>query len=597
MERIAAAAGRLRRGDLAARVREEGAGEVRSLAAGFNEMATSLQHSLDASRRWAELNEKVLESAQDAYVSTDANGIIKAWNPGAERLFGYSAEEALGRDAGELILGDESERQASRERRRALQEHGKSSYHVSARHRDGRRIEMEVSAAPMETAEGPRINYFAREITDRLRREQDHLAAEAVSRALAEADTDEDLITPIIEALAQSFGWPLGGFWEYDASEGVVRCTHVWTAPELDFPEFEDYAREITYRPGEEVPDFPILKEAWDTESVRWDVPEADALSERQEAAGSAGLRAALALPVFSGQEMRGLLTFGSPSAEAPDAARLASLRSITDLIGQVMERRIAEREAERLKNEFFALVSHELRTPLTSIKGYLEIVRAEEAGKINDDQRRYLSVIDRNARRLMRLVGDLLFVAQVGAGRMALKTGEVDLAQCVTDAVDAARPQAEAQGVRLAGETEPATMQAGDHDRLGQLVDNLISNALKFTPEGGSVTVRLRAEGEQAAIEVADTGMGISQSDQENLFDRFYRTDDAAKQGIPGLGLGLSICKAIAEGHGGTISLRSEEGRGTTFTVELPLGRPAQTNGGPPAPRGEPRVAASPGS
>lgn len=255
------------------------------------------------------------------------------------------------------------------------------------------------------------------------------------------------------------------------------------------------------------------------------------------------------------------------------------------ELESQVRERQIVQQEAERLKNEFFALVSHELRTPLTSITGYLDIVRDEEAGagEINDDQRHYLSVIDRNARRLMRLVGDLLFVAQIEGGRLTLKKGEVRLGDLAADAVEAARPQAEKQGVQISAETEPVTMHGGDPDRIGQLIDNLVSNAIKFTPEGGSVTVRLRAAGDRATIEVADTGMGISEADQKSLFDRFYRTDDAAKQAIPGIGLGLSISKAIAEGHGGSISLRSEEGRGTTFTVELPLGPAAQTNGGPP--------------
>jgi signal transduction histidine kinase len=238
-----------------------------------------------------------------------------------------------------------------------------------------------------------------------------------------------------------------------------------------------------------------------------------------------------------------------------------------------VVERRRAVEEADQLKSEFFALVSHELRTPLTSVTGYLDIVLAEEAGPINQEQRHYLDVIDRNTQRLQRLVGDLLFVAQVEAGTLSLEHGPVDLGSVVRASIEAAQPQADKKGVLLTAEVDPMSMEDGDADRLGQLLDNLVLNALKFTPETGRVTVRARRiEGERALIEVADTGMGISAEDQEHLFERFYRADAATQSAIPGIGLGLSICQAIAEGHGGSIGVESEVGRGTTFRVELPL-------------------------
>ena len=238
-----------------------------------------------------------------------------------------------------------------------------------------------------------------------------------------------------------------------------------------------------------------------------------------------------------------------------------------------MVERRRAVAEAERLKNEFFALVSHELRTPLTSLIGYLDIVRDGEAGAINEEQRHYLDVITRNTHRLQRLVGDLLFVAQVEAGTLSLERGPVDLGSVARESIEAARPQASQRNVLLTAEIDPIEMESGDADRLGQLIDNLVSNALKFTPKKGEVTLRARRiEGDRALIEVADTGIGISTEDQEHLFERFYRGDAATQSAIPGIGLGLSICQAIAEGHGGSIAVESEVGRGTTFRVELPL-------------------------
>jgi signal transduction histidine kinase len=290
------------------------------------------------------------------------------------------------------------------------------------------------------------------------------------------------------------------------------------------------------------------------------------------EAARAAGLRGVLALPIHGTDGVLGVLEFGIPSAVAPADDMLRTLRSIGDLVGQVIERRRAEDDADRLKSEFFALVSHELRTPLTSVIGYLDIIREDDQGGLSEEQDRFLSIIDRNAHRLLRLVGDLLFVAQVEAGTLSLEKGTVDLEQVARDAVEGARPRADTLGVAIAADTVPVVLEAGDPDRLGQLVDNLVTNALKFTPPGGSVSVRLRRTEGEAVLEVIDTGMGISAADQEHLFERFFRADQATAKGIPGIGLGLSICAAIVAGSGGTIAIDSAEGRGTTFRVTLPL-------------------------
>lgn len=242
------------------------------------------------------------------------------------------------------------------------------------------------------------------------------------------------------------------------------------------------------------------------------------------------------------------------------------------DLAGGFNTMAASLQEVERLKNEFFALVSHELRTPLTSIVGYVDIVRAGEAGELNERQARYLGVVDRNAHRLMRLVGDLLFVAQVEAGTLSLERGEVDVGTVAAEAVEAARPYADGRGVLLTLDARPLRLRDADRDRLGQLLDNLLTNALKFTEEGGRIEVRVREADGMARIEVSDSGVGIARNEIERLFERFYRAQAATEAVVPGIGLGLSICKAIAEGHGGSIAVASELGEGTTFTVRLPL-------------------------
>lgn len=234
----------------------------------------------------------------------------------------------------------------------------------------------------------------------------------------------------------------------------------------------------------------------------------------------------------------------------------------------------VSLQEGERLKDEFFALVSHELRTPLTSIIGYLELVLDDE--QLSDETRRFLQVVERNATRLLRLVGDMLFVAQVEAGRLSLESGSVDLGAVAADAVEAARPAAVAAGVTLSLEAAPVGSVHGDRDRLGQMLDNLVSNALKFTPEGGRVVVRLTDAGDHARADVADTGMGIPEGEQQHLFERFFRASSATSRAVPGAGLGLTIVKTIAEAHGGTVELTSREGSGTSVTARIPYERTA---------------------
>jgi signal transduction histidine kinase len=234
-----------------------------------------------------------------------------------------------------------------------------------------------------------------------------------------------------------------------------------------------------------------------------------------------------------------------------------------------------AAQEAERVKEEFFALVSHELRTPLSSIVGYVELLREEmdDQPLSEAERQRFLEIVERNARRLQRLVGDLLFVARLEAGKLDLQETDIDLSQTARDSVEAARRQAERAGVALQEEIAEGISMYGDADRLGQVMDNLLSNALKFTPKDGEVGLRLVARDGNAQVEVWDTGIGIPLEDQSRLFERFFRSSSATDAAVPGVGLGLSITRAIVESHEGELSFTSVEGRGTTFRVQLPLG------------------------
>lgn len=240
-------------------------------------------------------------------------------------------------------------------------------------------------------------------------------------------------------------------------------------------------------------------------------------------------------------------------------------------LVARLAEQNEQLLELDRMKDEFVALVSHELRTPLTSILGYLELAREE--GELSDDVRHFLDVAERNSHRLLRLVSDLLFIAQVQSGKLNLDICPVDLSRLVRECVETALPRAAEKEIELTVEADGTCPLRGDPTRLGQVLDNLVSNAVKFTPDGGTIRVRLCRNGSGAVIEVEDSGLGIPEAELGRLFERFYRTSTVTHLAIQGTGLGLPITKAIVEAHGGAIEVESEEGAGTTFRVALPSG------------------------
>lgn len=224
---------------------------------------------------------------------------------------------------------------------------------------------------------------------------------------------------------------------------------------------------------------------------------------------------------------------------------------------------------ALEVKDEFVATVSHELRTPLTSIAGYVSILL--EDADLDAAIERKLRIVDRNTKRLTGLVEALLQEAHLVDGVLPLAPCEMDLAGVVAERVRAAEPTAMASGVDLEYDGASASVVLADPERIGQVVDNLVSNAIKYTPRGGRVRVGVECCDAGVELRVVDTGIGISPPDLERLFTRFFRTRAAMEAAIQGVGLGLSIAKAIVEQHGGRIEVASEVGRGSEFRVWLP--------------------------
>ncbi|MBW6468758.1 MAG: response regulator [Coriobacteriia bacterium] len=232
-----------------------------------------------------------------------------------------------------------------------------------------------------------------------------------------------------------------------------------------------------------------------------------------------------------------------------------------------------AEREAAVMKNEFVSMVSHELRTPLTSIKGYVDLILDEDAGEINEMQREFLGIVQENSNRLVSLINDILDISRIESGRVHLRVEPLEMNEIIQGVVDTFRAVAKNSEIELTWVAEdPLPRAAGDRDRIGQVLMNLVSNAIKYSPGGGSVTIRARQDDEDVVVSVHDTGIGISAEDQEKLFTKFYRVDSSLTRDIGGTGLGLSICKSVVELLGGDVGCESVAGEGSTFWFSLPM-------------------------
>ena len=282
-------------------------------------------------------------------------------------------------------------------------------------------------------------------------------------------------------------------------------------------------------------------------------VPGGSLLAERA-AAGEAFMDELYWAGPADGQRAYSVSSHGFPAAGGQDAGGVITFADVTDLI-----------TALAAKDDFVATVSHELRTPLTSILGYLELV-LDEPG--HDDIRAELLVVRRNADHLMGLVNDLIAVA---SERVELSLEETDLAQLVTRAVDAALHRAAGNGLHVKLEVERPLPVRADPARISQVLDNLLSNAVKYSPDGGLITATAARTEAGLVCSITDTGLGMSEEEQEQAFTKFFRSARSRSTAIPGAGLGLPVSKTIVEGHGGSISLASAPGAGTSATFILP--------------------------
>ncbi|GAA0561219.1 hypothetical protein GCM10010172_50520 [Paractinoplanes ferrugineus] len=425
-----------------------------------------------------------------------------------------------------------------------------------------------VNARPVRDESGTVVAAVsaAHDITARHRARQYEECKNRVLKVLATDPDSPDAADRMLAAIGTTLGWPYLRLWLADDDSDVLRLAALHNEPgEPPLPLPTGIAR------GQ-----GLAGLCWQTGELIW-VPDLHAPGAPilPDVAEGATYLSGGAVPVRSGDRVVGAISFFSRSRQGADPALGMMLTGIAAVIGAFLEHRRAEILALHLAaatDEYMALAGHELRTPLTSIGSYIDLI-AESADETPFGELRELfEVVHRNSTRLRELVDRLMDVAGLESGHIVLANQPVDLTEVVTDSAGAIAGTAFDRGISIAIERLDRVRVPGDRDRLRQVVDALVGNAVKFSRSDSVVDVKLVDQGHQAVLTVSDSGVGIPVAEQARLFQRLYRGGNARHTGIPGSGLGLALCRAVVERHRGTIALSSHESRGTSVTVRLPM-------------------------
>jgi PAS domain S-box-containing protein len=524
-------------------------------------VATQIRHANDLARlaeRQA-MTRALVAGASIAILAFDAEGRVLEFNPAAERLSGFRRGDVLGQDLAEFLI-PERHRPRFRDHIRTFVETGDpeeftGQVRITALRADG--TERTVELTPVQLTVGG-VTIFTGFLRDLTEIERSHAAladqTERLNYLIAAAIpgvliTDErGRVTHASRSFGAMFG--LGDLVGQPALTVLRRIRGVFGDPGRFMRRVAEVHRARRPLSGEQIQcadgrtmecDYwPILVNG----RYRGDLWLAWDMSERKEL------------------EQQRLATL-----EAELAARQLAEQAQRQLTAQ--NERL--QRIDEARNQFLAIVSHELRTPLTSIVSFIELIRGE-AGALTPEGLSFLDIIERNADRLHRLIGDLLMLDRLEAGALPLDLAEVPIDDLVTEAVRGATPGAAKQGVTLTVSAFPGAPVRGDSRRLMQVLDNLIANAVKFSHRNGLVRVSASCDAGVWRVDVADSGIGIPPEEADQLFSRFVRGSNARTAGLPGSGLGLSIVKVLTEMHGGRVEVRSELGRGSTFSVFLPV-------------------------
>jgi PAS domain S-box-containing protein len=514
----------------------------------------------------------LVESSEDAIIGKDLNGTITSWNRGAEALYGYTAEEIVGKTVSVLIPPDHQDDFPiimERLRRGERIEH----YETVRLCKDGRRVNVALTVSPIRTSDGKiqGASKIARDITPRKRAEETvrkqsdrlRLLWEAAA-VLLSADDPDVMLRTLFGKIGPHLGADAyfhhavnddGDVLRLSSSEGVSADSVRHLDP-LQLGEGLIGGVALHRRP------FRASH-----------VQQSDDANTR--ALKLAGIRACVCNPLLAGDRLLGTLSFASRVKDAFDDDEVAFIETICHYVTVACERlRLLNEltESSRRKDEFLAMLAHELRNPLAPIRTAIEVLHVK--GSPVPDARWSRAVIDRQVQHLTRLVDDLLDISRITRNKLVLRRSPIELADVITAAVESSRPLIEQSGHELTVSLAPEAVYIdGDAVRLSQVFQNLLNNAAKYTERGGRISLVAERGDDEVVVRVKDTGIGIPPDTLPRLFEMFYQVDRSLERAQSGLGIGLTLVRRLLDAHGGRVEARSDGvGKGSEFIVRLPV-------------------------
>jgi len=515
---------------------------------------------------------EIVQSSDDAIVSKNLDGIIMSWNHGAERIFGYSEAEIVGRSINTLIpayLQHEENTIISEIKAGRTVDH----YQTIRVTKSGKEVPISLTISPMRNKAGQIIgaSKIARDISDKIQREQTiqfHAkkleTLHAIGKIITEKLDTPSLIQTIINSTTHLAAADVGiCFYRVSDEPGQSKLSvavAVLGETKGDFSGLKSEEGLIhTIFAGES--------------SIKFDdvaaMPHIQALFESGGRVDAPPIRHSLAIPIRSADKLLiGAMFFGYAQTDIFNAADEDIIHSIASLVAVTLDNARLFEEVNALnlrKNEFIALASHELKTPLTTTKGYLQILERSEIDQVG---RRFLTKALKQLERINALVAELLDISKIEAGKLTFHFETFDLSEMILDVVETFHFSSQTHTV-FVNNIHGDYLVKADRQRLEQVVINLITNAIKYSPDAHQVHVVLESSPEEVTVQVIDEGMGMTRQQQEKVFTRFYQVEGTSK--MTGLGLGLYLSKEIIERHGGRVGVTSEMGKGSTFYFTVP--------------------------
>ncbi len=482
-------------------------------------------------------------------MATDGDGRITDWNPAAEHLFGYTAAQMRGRLMADLFP-PHAQQEAQAAVAAALQGTASRSADVAILARSGASVGVDLTTSPIRDAAGHvvGVSHICRDNADRRQ-----LASAALHLAAVVASADDAIISKDLQGTVESWNRAAEQLFGFTAAEMIGQSIRRIIPAERQGEEDQVLAK---IGAGETIDHFETQRQTKDGRLVDISLTVSPIRDDTGRVIGASKIARDI-------REHKRLVEERRTAAANEDAARREVLEE--------QNRRI--QEAARLKSEFVANMSHELRTPLNSIVGFAKLIADARFGPLPPRYQEFAQIMHTSAQHLLQLINDILDLAKVESGRIDLQPQSVDISRIVSEATAIVSGLAAKRNLTLTTFVDPACgLVHLDPVRLKQVIYNYLSNAIKFTPDGGRIALRVRPEGGDGfRVEVEDTGIGIRPEDEHRLFIEFQQLDTGPAKKVGGSGLGLALTKRLIEAQGGTVGVRSLPGAGSTFFATLP--------------------------